>query len=119
MCQQNTVAPEGIIEVEAQRMKDAIEAAAAPQKYSRMPSANFLAETGDQTLTQALQEIRIEAVTLSGARNDATRKAAKAKEVADLLASKQGLVGLTTAHQVFTDCEDMRTKIQTKLARFV
>ena len=114
VCQQNTVAPEGIIEVEAQRMKDAIEAAAAPQKYSRMPSANFLAETGDQTLTQALQEIRIEAVTLSG-----TRKAAKAKEVADLLASKQGLVGLTTAHQVFTDCEDMRTKIQTKLARFV
>ena len=39
--QQNTVAPEGITEVEAQRMVDAIEAAAAPQKYSLMPSANF------------------------------------------------------------------------------
>lgn len=48
-----------------------------------------MADTGDLTLTQqALQEIRIEAATLSEARNDATRKAAKAKEVADLMATK-------------------------------
>ena len=45
--------------------------------------------------------------------SDATRKAAKAKEVANLLASKQGLVKDPAANQVFADCKDMRTKIQT------
>ena len=39
--------------------------------------------------------------------------------VADLLASKQGLVKDPAANQIFADCEDMRTKIQTKLERFV
>ena len=39
----------------------------------------FMSDSGDPTFLETFQEIRIEAATLSGARNDATRKAAKAR----------------------------------------
>ena len=51
------------------------------------------------------------------------RKATKAKEVAKLVASKQCLkkdpAALAAANLMFTDCDDMRTRIQTKLAYFI
>ncbi len=87
--QKTVVAPEGTTEVEAQRMK-LLRQRQSLSKILWMPSTN-LWQTPETclTLTQALhQEIRIEAATLSEARNDATRKAAKAKEVADLVAIK-------------------------------
>ena len=58
---------------------------------------------------------------LLGARNDAT---GKAKEAAEMVASNQGLAknpaALAAANQLFADCEDiMRTRIQTRLAKFI
>jgi len=66
----------------------------------------------------------MEAATLLGARNDATRRAAKAKEAAELVASKQGLAkdlpaAVAAANKLFADCEDMRTRIQTRVAKFI
>ena len=65
----------------------------------------------------------MEAVTLLSARNDATRKAARAKEAAELVASKQGLAkhpaAVTAANKLFANCEDMRTQIQTRVAKFI
>ena len=83
---QNTTAPEGIAKIEAQRLRDAVEIAATAQKLSVDALAKILSNSDDPKLLDAFQEIRIEAAPLSGARNNALRKAAKAKEV-----SKQGL----------------------------
>ena len=48
----------------------------------------------------------------------------KAKEAAELVvASKQGLAkdlaALAVANQLFAECEDMRTRIQTRVAKFI
>jgi hypothetical protein len=88
---QNTTAPEGIAEIEAQRLRDAVEIAATAQKLSVDALAKILSDSDDPKLLDAFQEILIEAATLSGARNNALHKAVKAKEVAELVASKQGL----------------------------
>ena len=65
----------------------------------------------------------MEAATLLSARNDATRRAAKAKEAAELVASKQGLAkdpaAVTAANKLFATCEDIRTQIQTRVAKFI
>ena len=45
------------------------------------------------------------------------------REAAEMVASKQGLAkdpaALSAANQLFADCEDMRTRIQTRLAKFI
>ncbi len=57
------------------------------------------------------------------ARKDATRRAARAKEAAELVASKQGLAkdpaAVTAANKLFASCEDIRTQIQTRVAKFI
>ena len=64
---QNTTAPESIAEIEVQRLRDAVETAAAAQKLSVDALAKFLSDSGEPKLLDAFQEIRIEAATLSGA----------------------------------------------------
>ncbi len=77
----------------------------------------------DPAISETSREIRIEAATLLDARNDATREAAKAKEAAEMVASKKGLAkdpaALTAANQLFANCEDVRTRIQTRVAKFI
>ena len=65
--------------------------ATAAQKISMDALHKFMSDSGDPTLLETFQQIRIEALTLSGARNDATGKAAKAREATEMVASKQGL----------------------------
>jgi hypothetical protein len=82
-----------------------------------------MSNSGDPAISETFREIRIEAATLLDARNDATRKAANAKEAAEMVASKKGLAkdpaALTAANQLFANCEDMRTRIQTRVAKFI
>ena len=82
-----------------------------------------MSNSGDPAISETFREIRIEAATLLDARNDATRKAAKAKEAAEMVASKEGLAkdpaALTAANQLFANCEDIRTRIQTWVAKFI
>ena len=58
----------------------------------------------------------------SGARNDATRKAAKAKEVLEFIQSKQGLApdpnALAAATQQFTEADDIRKQMQSRFTKF-
>ena len=84
----------------------------------------FMSQSGDPEISETFREIQMEATfLLLGARNDATRKSAKAKEAADLVASKQGLAkdpaAVTAANQLFAACEDIRTRIQTRVAKFI
>ena len=79
-------------------------------------------QSGNPELPEIFQEIQMEATLLLGARNDATRKSQKAKDAAELQASKQGLAkdpaALTAANQTFATCEDIRTRINTWVAKF-
>ena len=82
-----------------------------------------MSQSGDPAISETFREIQMEAATLLSARNDATRRAAKAKEAAELVASKQGLAKdpavVTAANKLFADCEDMRTRVQTRVAKFI
>ena len=121
---QKTTVSEDIAVVEAQTLQEAVKAATAAQTISMEALLHrFISNSGDPTFSETFQEIRIEAATLSGARNETTRKAAKAREAAKMVASKQGLAkdpaALSAANQLFADYEDMRTRIQTRLAKFI
>jgi hypothetical protein len=112
-------ASEDISKVEAQRLQKAVEAATSSGLIQK-----FMSQSGDPAISDTFREIhQMEAATLLSARNDATRRAAKAKEAAELVASKQGLAkdpaAVTAANKLFAACEDMRTRIQTRVAKFI
>ena len=110
-------ASDDISEVEAQRLQEAVEAATTTEQTSNgLLIQKFMSQSGDPAISDTFREIRqMEAATLLSARNDATRRAAKAKEAAELVASKQGLAkdpaAVTAANKLFAACEDMRTRI--------
>jgi hypothetical protein len=116
-------ASEDISEVEAKRLLEAVEAATTKEQTSIGLLQNFMSQSGDPAISDTFREIQMEAATLLSARNDATRRAAKAKEAAELVASKQGLAkdpaAVTAANKLFATCEDMRTRIQTRVAKFI
>ena len=114
-----TTASEDTSGVEAQRLREAVDAATTTAQISSGLLHKFMTQSGDPAISETFREIQLEAVTLLGARNDATRRAAKAKEAAELVASKQGLAKDPAANQLFADCEDMRTRIQTRVAKFI
>ena len=82
-----------------------------------------MGQSGDPTISTTFRDIQMEAVTLLSARNDATRRATRAKEAAELVASKQGLAkdpaAVTAANKLFATCDDIRTQIQTRAAKFI
>ena len=83
-----------------------------------------MSQSGDPAISETFREIQMEAATVLSARNDATRREAKAKEAAEeLMASKQGLAknpaAVTAANKSFAACEDIRTRIQTRPGRKV
>ena len=117
-------ASEDISEVEAQRLQEAVEAATTKEQTSSGLIHKFTSQSGDPAIAETFREIQMEAATLLSARNDATRRAAKAKEAAELVASKQGLAkkdpaAVTAANKLFAACEDMRTRIQTRVSKFI
>ena len=116
-------ASEDVSEVEAKRLLEAVEAATTKEQTSLGLLQNFMSQSGDQAISATFREIQMEAATLLSARNDATRRAARAKEAAELVASKQGLVkdpaAVTAANKLFATCEDIRTQIQTRVAKFI
>ena len=118
-----TTASEDISGVEAQRFREAVEAATTTEQNSSGLIHKFMSQSGDPAISETFREIQMEFATLLSARNDATRRAAKAKEAAELVASKQGLAkdpaAVTAANKLFADCEDMRTRIQTRVAKFI
>ena len=119
-----TTASEDISGVEAQRLRDAVDAATTTVQTSSGLIHKFMSQSGDPEISETFREIQMEATFLLGARNDATRKSAKAKEAAELVASKQGLAkdpaAVTAANQLFAaSCEDIRTRIQTRVAKFI
>ena len=84
-------ASDDISEVEAQRLQEAVEAATTTEQTSNgLLIQKFMSQSGDPAISDTFREIRqMEAATLLSARNDATRRAAKAKEAAELwLASR-------------------------------
>ena len=118
-----TTAWEDLSGVEAQRLREAVKAATTTVQTSSGLLHKFMSQSGDPAISETFREIQMKAATLLGARNDATRRAAKAKEAAELVASKQGLAKdpaeVTAANKLFADCEDMRTRIQTRAAKFI
>ena len=71
-------ASEVISEVEAKRLLEAVEAATTKEQTSIGLLQNFMSQSGDPAISDTFREIQMEAVTLLSARNDATRRAAKA-----------------------------------------
>ena len=119
-----TTAAEDISGVEAQRrLRDAVDAATTTVQTSSGLIHKFMNQSGDPAISETFREIQMEATFLLGARNDATRKSAKAKEAAELVVSKQGLAkdpaAVTAVNQLFAACEDIRTRIQTRVAKFI
>ena len=108
--------------VEVRRIQDAVDQTTNSHWLSRDTLIKFMADSGDQSLYQVYTDIRNEAGALSGARNDATKRAIKAKDVVDMVIAKQGLApdpdGLKAAHLAFSECEDTRTRAKTKFAKF-
>jgi hypothetical protein len=82
-------ASEDFSEVEAQRLLEAVEAATIKELTSIGLSQKVMSQSGDPAISDTFREIQMEAATLLSARNDATRRAARAKEAAELVASKQ------------------------------
>ena len=120
---QQTTAAEDISGVEAQRLRDAVDAATTTVQTSSGLIHKFMNHSGDPEMSEIFREIHMEATFLLGARNNATRKSAKAKEAAELVVSKQGLAkdpaAVTAANQLFATSEDKRTRIQTRVAKFI
>ena len=77
--------------VEARRLREAVDAATTTVQTSSGLLHKFMSKSGGPAISETFCEIQMEAATLLGARNDATRGAAKAKEAVEMVASKQGL----------------------------
>ncbi len=76
---------------EIKRLSDAVEAATSTEQNSLGLLQAFMGQSGDPTISTTFRDIHMEAVTLLSARNDATRRATRAKEAAEMEVSKQGL----------------------------
>ena len=91
--------------VEARRLREAVDAATTTVQTSSGLLHKFMSKSGGPAISETFCEIQMEAATLLGARNDATRGAAKAKEAVEMVASKQGLAkdpaAVTAANQLF------------------
>jgi hypothetical protein len=116
-------ASEETSEIETKWLSDAVEAATSKEQNSLGLLQAFMGQSGDPRISATFREIQMEAVTLLSARNDATRRAARAKEAAELVASKQGLAkdpaALSAATKLFATCDDICTQIQTRVAKFI
>jgi hypothetical protein len=74
-------ASEDISEVEAQRLQEAVEAATTTEQTSIGLIQKFMSQSGDPAISGTFREIQMKAATLLlSARNNATRRAARAKE---------------------------------------
>jgi hypothetical protein len=68
-----------------------------------------MSQSGDPTISATFRDIQMHAVTLLSARNDATRRAVKAKEAAEFVASNKDPAAVTAANKLFATCEDICT----------
>ena len=81
---QQQAAADNISALETLRLHDAMDAATSTAEASTVAIQQFVDQSGNPELPAIFQEIQMEATLLMGARNDATRKAQKAKEAAEL-----------------------------------
>ncbi len=98
-------ASEDISEVEAKRLLEAVEAATTKEQTSIGLLQNFMSQSGDPAISYTFREIQMEAVTLPSARNDATRRAAKANSRLVKTCApkfKPGLQNLSKTHSWIT-----------------
>jgi len=118
--EENMVEPVDV--VEEKRIRDAALETHKAQWNSRVILMQYVDDSGDRTLSTIFQDIRYEAQDLTGARNDATRKAARAKNAVDVATAKEALlpdpIGLKAAQNAFAECEDNRTRANTKFAKW-